>query len=145
MKTLILKTIFILSCLIFIPSVYAKERGVIAVSNDVDISKISQNDLQNIFLGRKTHWDNGKRIKIALSAENSTKLDEFLVNTVGKSKRRFKKYWLKKVFAGYGIAPKIFTDNEKAIKFTQEQENSITYISINKNFSIVGIKIINIY
>ena len=145
MKNLILKTMFVLSCFIFIPSVYAQERGVIVVSNDVDISKISQSDLQSIFLGKKTLWNDGKRIKIGLSTEDTAKLDGFLTDNIGKTKRRFKKYWLKKVFAGYGIAPKIFNNNEKAIQFAQEQENSITYITVNEDHSMEGVKIINIY
>ena len=143
MKT-ILKTLLFVSCVVFAPSLYAENRGVIVVSNDVDISNISKTDLQNIFLGRKTLWDDGKRIQIGLSAENSTQLDDFLVSNIGQNKRRFKKYWLKKVFAGYGIAPRIFTNNEKAIKFAQEQENSIAYVTVDEAEHIEGMRIIDI-
>lgn len=144
MKTTIIKTLFFISCFIFTPSIYAIEKGVIVVSNDVDISHLSKNDLKNIFLGRKTLWSDGKRIQIGLSAEDSAKLDNFLVNNIGKNKRRFKKYWLKKVFAGYGVAPRIFTNNTKAIEFAKSHENTITYITIDGSNSIDGIKVIDI-
>lgn len=143
MKTII-KTIFILSSLLFIPSLYAIQKSVIVVSNDVNVSKLSKNDLENIFLGRKTMWANGKPIMVGVCTQNSDKLDEFLISTIGKNERRFKKYWLKKVFAGYGTAPMIFSTNTKAIEFTREKENSITYLTLDDSTLVDGMKIIEI-
>ena len=140
--TNIIKTFIILT--LFVQSIYALDKGVIVVSDDVDITQLSKSDLENIFLGRKTLWSNGKRIKIGLCSENSKKLNQFLIENIGQNKRRFKKYWLKKVFAGYGRAPKIFDNNDKALKFIKEQENSIAYMTVQNNKQLEGINIINI-
>lgn len=140
--TNIIKTFIILS--LFVQSLYALEKGVIVVSDDVDITQLSKNDLENIFLGRKTLWSNGKRIKIGLSSENSKELNQFLIENIGQNKRRFKKHWLKKVFAGYGRAPKIFDNNDKALKFVKEQENSIAYMTVQNNKQLKGINVVNI-
>lgn len=144
MKTnnIFIRTLFILNLLI--ASLYSTEQGVIVVSDNLDITNISKSDLEDIFLGRKTLWNNGKRIKIALSSQNAEKLNKFLVDNIGQNKRRFKKHWLKKVFSGYGIAPKIFNKNDKALAFAKKQDNSISYIIIENDTQLQGIKVIDI-
>ena len=144
MKTHIIKILFLITSVLFSPSLFAKEKAVIIVSESVDLSKISKNDLQNIFLGKQTLWKDGKRIQISLSNEDEKLLDDFLANSVGKTKRRYKKYWLKKVFSGYGIAPKIFTNNTKTIQFVQEREHAIAFVTIDDSQSIEGMKVLNI-
>ena len=57
-----------------------------------------------------------------MSLQNPERVNEFLLDNVGQNQRRFKKYWLKKVFAGYGIAPKIFKNDKKALEFINQQE-----------------------
>ena len=138
----IIKTLFILS--LFVSLSEASEKIIIGVSSDVEVTHLSKNDLKNIFLGRTTFWSNGELIRIGMSTENPEKLNSFLVNNIGQNQRRFKKYWLKKVFAGYGIAPRIFKDNKKALKFINEQENSIIYLTVSDTLNLDGIKVIEI-
>lgn len=143
MKTL--KNLIVLAALLAFPALYANEVGVLIVSKDVKITNITKSELENIFLGRQTLWENGKRINIALSSENSNLLENFLLDNVGQDKRRFQKYWLKKVFAGYGIAPKIFKEDDKAREYTKQQESTIAFITVTesavpKDFNIVTVE-----
>lgn len=139
-----MKTLLFLACILFTPALYAEEKAVIIVSEDVDISDMSKTDLQNIFLGRKTLWEDGKKIQISLSNEDEAMLNKFLAQNVGKTQRRYKKYWLKKVFAGYGVAPKIFTNNEKAIEYVKDQEHAIAFVMIDDTQIPNGLKIVSI-
>lgn len=141
--TIKLIRIIFISTLLFI-SAHASEKVIIGVSSNVDITGLTKNELKNIFLGRTTLWSNGEPIRIGMSLQNPEKLNEFLIANIGQNKRRFKKYWLKKVFAGYGIAPKIFKDDKKALEFINKQENSILYLSTEDNLILKGIKVINI-
>lgn len=146
MKTInqIIKTLLFLSFLTVAPSLFADEKGVLVVGEDVDITNLSANELENIFLGRQTLWSNGKRIQIAISTQNDEKLEQFLIENIGQNKRRFKKYWLKKVFSGYGIAPKLFNSNDKALDFAKSQENAITYLMVDSDIPTDTLKIINV-
>jgi ABC-type phosphate transport system substrate-binding protein len=148
MKTIntIIKTLFVLGFFISASSLFASEnqKGVVVVSPDVDINSISKDDLENIFLGRQTIWSNGKRINIAISTQNDEKLEQFLIDNIGQSKRRYKKYWLKKVFSGYGVAPRLFSSNEKALEFAKMHPSTITYLTVDDDTQAEKIKIIEV-
>jgi len=145
MKIYILKHILILGILSLLStSIYADSKGVIIVSKDVNIETLTKNELERIFLGKTTIWKDGKRIQIGLSTYNNEKVNYFFKHYIGKNQRRYKKYWLKLVFAGYGIAPKIFKDDDKAINFTKNTQGVITFVSTKELESIKDIKIISV-
>lgn len=144
-KTYIFKPLLLTALLAFsIPSLHADSDGVIIASKDVNVEKLSKNELERIFLGKTTIWDNGTRIQVGLSNSDDQKIEAFLKNSIGKNKRRFKKYWLKLVFAGYGIAPKFFKNDEKAIKYIKKQEGVIAFISTKDIKDVEGFKVISI-
>lgn len=144
MKINIIKIIITFSLFLLVPATYANEQGLVIVSDNLEVSNLSKKELENIFLGRKTMWENGKRINIAISESDSTKVSDFLSEHLGITNSRFKKYWLKKVFAGYGIAPKIFKNNDTAISFVKRQENSIAFIVSDTTEVMDGYKTITI-
>jgi ABC-type phosphate transport system substrate-binding protein len=125
-------------------SLHAESKGVVVVSKDVKIDKLSKNELESIFLGKTTIWEDGKRIQVGLSTDDAQTTEHFLKNFIGKNQRRFKKYWLKLVFAGYGIAPKFFKDDMKAISYTQRQDGVIAFISNADKSTLEGLKIISV-
>jgi len=128
----IYKTSFIASLLfLFATSTHADYKGSIVVSKDVNIEKLSKSEIERIFLGKTTILEDGTRIQVVLSTSDSDVTDNFLKDFTGKSQRRFKKYWLKLVFAGYGIAPKFFKSDEKAKSYIQKQDGVIAFISDN--------------
>ncbi|QFR49047.1 hypothetical protein FJR48_04625 [Sulfurimonas lithotrophica] len=141
----IIKSLLLVSVLALLaPSLYADSKGVIVVSKDVNVKNLSKKELERIFLGKTTIWDNGKRIQIGLSTADGEKTDHFFKEMIGKNQRRFKKYWLKLVFAGYGIAPKLFSDNSKVISYTKRQEGVISFITAEELENIEGLKIVSI-
>jgi len=139
-KSLLLASLLSLT----VPSLYADSKGMIVVSEDVNIQKLTKNELESIFLGKKTIWENGKRIQIGLSTNKNEKTEYFFKNYIGKNERRFKKYWLKLVFAGYGTAPKLFKDNNKAINYTKKQDGVIAFVTTNDIQNIKGLKVISV-
>jgi len=141
----IIKSLFIVSSLLFAtPSLFAEQKGVIVVSEDVNIDNLSKKELERIFLGKTTIWENGKRIQIGLSTNNSEKTSHFFNDVIGKNQRRFKKYWLKIVFAGYGIAPKLFKNDKNAINYTKKQEGVIAFVTTDSIKNVQGLKVISI-
>ncbi|MCW8837622.1 MAG: hypothetical protein OQJ77_01650 [Thiovulaceae bacterium] len=141
----IMKSILLISTFAFAtPQLYGESKGIIVVSKDVNIEKLTKDELERIFLGKTTIWDNGKRIQIGLSTADNDKTKNFFKNYIGKTQRRFKKYWLKLVFAGYGTAPKLFKDCSKTINYTKNKEGVISFVTTQNLEDIEGIKILTI-
>lgn len=126
----LIKTISLITVVLSI-NVSAAEMCAIIASKNIKTEKLSKKELSNIFLGKTTILEDGTHVKIAYSTLNDEKVDYFFDEYIGQNQRRFKKYWLKKVFAGYGVAPKIFTSNELAIEYVKEKENTIAFITVD--------------
>jgi ABC-type phosphate transport system substrate-binding protein len=105
----------------------AREMGVVIAGKDVGTAAITKEELANIFLGKKTIWDDGSRIAIGYMPIPADIADSFFDTLLGHGHQRFKKYWLKKVFAGYGIAPKLF----KSVEFVERNEGSIAFVTVS--------------
>lgn len=140
----LIKSITLLSLLFIYSNVNASEIGLIVASDNIKINKLSKNELENIFLGKTTILENGTHVNIAYSTQNSEKVNYFFKNYIEKSQRRFKKYWLKKVFAGYGIAPKIFKNNKLTIDYIKKHENVIAFITVDDKDTLEDVLIIAI-
>jgi ABC-type phosphate transport system substrate-binding protein len=123
---------------------FADSKGVILASKNLNIDKLTKEEIERIFLGKTTILEDGTRIQVVLSTSDSKVTDSFLKDFTGKSQRRFKKYWLKLVFAGYGIAPKFFKNDEKARSYIEKQEGVIAFISDNETKGLKNLKRIHV-
>jgi ABC-type phosphate transport system substrate-binding protein len=99
-------------------------------------STLSQKDINYIFLGKKSNWDDGTKIKIAVQTDkNLHKL--FLKKYIGKSPTQFATYWKKMVFTGKGSSPLAHDNNRKMINFVSETKGAIGYVSTDSNLDNV--------
>lgn len=127
-----------------VTTVHAGDVGVILVGKEVSARELSKNELASIFLGKKTNWDDGTRINLGYLIDNSHKMEQFFEEYVGKSHRRFKKYWVKKVFAGYGIAPKLFRDVENAVDFVNRYKGGIAYVTLSEGTKLENVRMLQV-
>jgi ABC-type phosphate transport system substrate-binding protein len=139
MKMFRISYVFILAIIIYpllgLSMLYAQELLVIHPQNSD--SSISQHDIKNIFLGKKTHWDNGSRIKIVVQKRGSAH-DSLLKNTIGMTSVSFRNYWRKRVFTGSSRPPKTFKSDSDVVRFVASKPGSIGYI--NSDSSHDGVK-----
>jgi len=122
----------------------AREMGVVIAGKDVSVQELSKTELANIFLGKKTNWEDGTRIMIGYMMTPAETVDGFFDEVVGRSHRRFKKYWVKKVFAGYGIAPKLFKNMEKALEFIEQNAGCIAFVTVSDIRELGDAKVVSI-
>ena len=122
----------------------AEEVGMVVVGKEAAVQELSKNELANIFLGKKTNWADGTRINIGYMADDSQKMDEFFEEYVGQSHRRFKKYWVKKVFAGYGIAPKLLKDVENAVEFVNRNKGGIAFVMVSDDAKLKDVQTVSV-
>jgi len=103
---------------------------------------LSREELQAVFLGEKTKWEDGKPIRI-VTLEEGTAHKAFLKTIVGKTPSQFAGYWKKLVFTGKAAAPKAFDEASKLLEYVAGQSGAIGYVApdqVNSSVKIFSIR-----
>lgn len=113
--------------------------AVLIVNSNVQKISFSKTDVMNIFLGKKTTWDDGSKITfVTLKGGDAHK--KFLRTYIKRNPTQFKNYWKKMLFTGKGVVPKSFAADADVIDYISKNVNTVGYISTS--VSADGIKII---
>ncbi len=100
----------------------------IVVSKDNKITTLTGDDLNRIFLGKKTLWDSGTRIVPAMPEEESPAGELFLAGTLKKSVSQFRSYWKRLLFSGGGTVPKVFRSSSQLMDFVARSPGAIAVV-----------------
>ena len=103
------------------------EDVVVIVNKSVQENSLPSNTIKNIFLGKKSVWDNGQKVEFLIL--NSGDIHEvFLKKYVNKTVSQFSSYWIKQVFTGKGKSPKSFDSESALVKYVSTQDGAIGYV-----------------
>ena len=98
----------------------------VVVNNESKLSKIDDDELLRIYLGKKTLWEEtGTRIQPALLEEELPISQGFLEGTLKKSVSQYRAYWKRLLFSGGGSAPRTFRTSAQVIDFVTRQPGAI--------------------
>ncbi len=100
----------------------------VIVSKENKLASLSTDDLNRIFLGKKTLWETGTRIVPAMPEEESPAGETFLAGTLKKSVSQFRAYWKRLLFSGGGTVPKVFRSSAQLVDFVARQPGAIAVI-----------------
>jgi len=100
----------------------------VVVSKDNKLASLTTDDLNRIFLGKKTLWDSGTRIVPAMPEEESAAGQTFLSVTLKKSVSQFRAYWKRLLFSGGGTVPKVFRTSGQLIDFVARNPGAIAVV-----------------
>jgi ABC-type phosphate transport system substrate-binding protein len=100
----------------------------VVVSKDNKLASLTTDDLNRIFLGKKTLWESGTRIVPAMPEEESTAGEAFLSVTLKKSVSQFRAYWKRLLFSGGGTVPKVFRSSSQLVDFVARQPGAIAVV-----------------
>jgi ABC-type phosphate transport system substrate-binding protein len=103
----------------------AAEVALIANPNAPE-SVLSPDEVQQIFLGRKTRWSDNRKIHFAV-LNGGPVHEAFLKQYIGKTPSQFDVYWKKMVFTGKGSLPKSFSAPEDLAAYVAETPGAIGY------------------
>lgn len=122
-----------LAAALFLAAPPAAAQGVdrslrVVVSKDNKLASLTTDDLNRIFLGKKTLWESGTRIVPAMPEEESTAGEAFLSVTLKKSVSQFRAYWKRLLFSGGGTVPKVFRSSSQLIDFVARQPGAIAVV-----------------
>jgi ABC-type phosphate transport system substrate-binding protein len=101
---------------------------VILITNKTNpTSSLSATDAKNIFLGKKTSWEDGSKVT-AFTQKDDAATEPFAKEFVKKSSQQFYMYWRKAVFTGKGT-PLVEVDNSAQMKkIVASKDGAIGYI-----------------
>jgi ABC-type phosphate transport system substrate-binding protein len=97
----------------------------VVVNKENKLASLTTDDLQRIYLGKKTLWDSGTRILPAMPEEESEPGGVFLSQTMQKSVSQFRTYWKRLLFSGGGTVPKVFRTSGQILEFVARQPGAI--------------------
>lgn len=136
-------TIFLLFGFFVKPAeLIAQEELVVIINTNVPIETIKKEQLKDIYLGDLTIWKNKSKIKPCYMAD----LEDFWDDVVEMNSAKFKGYWTKKVFSGYGTSPAKFTNDESIIKYVERIKGGIGVINKSSSSNLTAnCKVISIH
>ncbi len=107
----------------------ADENNILIITHkDVPASLLSEEDIKQIFLGKKTKWRNNQKIRFAtLSKKDEHK--RFLKKYVGKTSIQYSHYFKQLIFTGKGKAPRSFSSSDHLVDYVANTQGAIGYIS----------------
>jgi len=97
----------------------------IIVNPAVEITELQRDDLARIYLGKKTLWDSGARIRPSPLNEKSSVTKDFLETGLRKTVRQYRAYWKRRLFSGGGVAPRTFGSSTQVVDFVASTEGGI--------------------
>lgn len=88
---------------------------------------VKKEDLTAILEGKKTKWEGGPAIKLALLAEGETH-EAVCKEFVGKSGDQLEKTWKKLVFTGKGVMPTVLKTDADVVDYVTKTPGALGYI-----------------
>ncbi|MGD9161335.1 MAG: substrate-binding domain-containing protein [Desulfobacteraceae bacterium] len=126
--------VFILAISI-IPAMCLGNDLIVIANSSVSDTTLSKNDLTKIYLGKKSSWSNGGKIKFVVLGGATHAA--FLENYVGKTESQFNTFWKKQVFTGKGSPPEKLNSDQAMVDYVAQTAGAIGYVSAGTNVSKV--------
>jgi len=110
------------------PNVASAADVVVIANQNVPANALTRDEVKDIFLAKKTQWDNGAKINFVTLKKSQTHND-FLKEYLQKSSSQFERYFRTLVFTGKGSLPKAFDSEEALAGYVASRDGAIGYVS----------------
>lgn len=106
----------------------ASAESVLIVNSAVNETSLSKEDVNLIFLGKKTKWADGQKINVAVLKQGVTH-ESFLETYINKTPSKYSSFWKIAIVSGTGFPPKFFQNEKDLVQYVTEKQGAIGYIS----------------
>jgi ABC-type phosphate transport system substrate-binding protein len=116
---------------------------VVVVSAKSPITTLSRGELTDMFLGRESHFPDGRHIVPIDQREGSPARSEFNSAYLGRSAAEVKAHWSKAIFTGRGSPPRMVSDSEQLRRLIASDPSTIGYLErslVDADLKIVRIE-----
>jgi ABC-type phosphate transport system substrate-binding protein len=100
------------------------------VNTSVALSSIDEDSFKEVYLGKKTAWDDGSRVVVVVLKEGPTQ--DHLLMKLNKSSSQFLTGWKKLVFTGKGTMPEMVDSVEALVSTVAKTPGAIGYVDKDK-------------
>ena len=107
------------------PALFAEP--VVIVNNDVSVSEVDADTVKKIYLGKKSKWNDGKKIAFVALKDGSVH-SAFLDAYIKKSPSQFSTYWKQMIFSGKGLPPNAFGSEAEIVQYVSATSGAIGYV-----------------
>lgn len=121
---------------------YAQSYKVIVNSGN-STSSISKKEVSDLFLKKKTKWDNGNAVMPVDQAASSKARETFTQDIHGKSVSAVRSFWQQAAFSGTASAPPEKANDAEVIEFVKKNSGAIGYVSTSASVSDVKVLTVN--
>ncbi len=121
-------------------SINAFAGSVIITNKATGVDSLSKGEVKALFLKKKKTFPNGEKVIVGDQNEKSDIRKEFSKEVLGKSTKKLKRYWTKRIFSGKGKPPKVIGNDIAMKKWVSSTPNSLGYIdkkSIDSTIKVV--------
>lgn len=121
-------TVLALGLAISLASTMAVADVVVVVSAKSTVAALTKTQLEDIFLGRVSHFPNGQRAVPIDQTDGSAAREQFYTKLAGRTPAQMKAYWSKIIFTGRGQPPTEVSDGAELKKRLAANAEAIGYI-----------------
>jgi ABC-type phosphate transport system substrate-binding protein len=125
---------YILTSLLFalsVTSVYAEDI-VVVVNQKNSVSKLSRDEVVDIFLGRNRQLSSGISALPLDLPSSSAERESFYSRLTGKSMSEINAYWARLIFSGRASPPAQVRSQEESMQMVIDNRSAIGYVSRSK-------------
>lgn len=138
------KILYTVSIILLLGTMSAYADIIVITNSETNVTAIGQNEIKDIYTGKKTVWDDGSKITFFMLEAGQTQ-DEFLQKFVNKSQLQYSNFWRRELFLGKAASmPPTCKTMDEMIQKVSTTPNSIGYISSEKDISGANVKKIQI-
>ena len=102
---------------------------VVITNKATAVDMLTATQVKALFLQKEKSFPDGGNVVLGDQNSGSAVRDEFGSKVLGKSPKKLKRYWSKRVFAGKGVPPKVVGDDAAMKAWVAKTPNSLGYIS----------------
>jgi ABC-type phosphate transport system substrate-binding protein len=115
---------------------------IVLVGNKNVPDTLRKEDVKQIFLGKKTRWQDNSKITFVIFNEKDT-FTAFLKTYIRKTYPQYRNYWKKQVFTGKGRMPKSFKQPKELFAFLADTEGAVSFVTA-EHIDLKLVKVITI-
>jgi ABC-type phosphate transport system substrate-binding protein len=99
---------------------------VAIVNPATGVSALSSDQVKDLFLGKKSSWDDGSKVVVVVAKEGPGATS--LMKLLGKSDQQFQTAWKKLIFTGKGSMPEMVDSDDAVVAFVAKTPGSIGFV-----------------
>ncbi len=118
----------VLFILMFLPGVATAADFQVIVSSSNPVSSLDREEVERIFLKKKTRWADGKEIvPVDLTARSEVRA-AFCRDILRRKMSVVESFWYQQVFSGQGVPPPVKASDAEVVAFVAANPGAIGYV-----------------